>query len=123
MTAASKPTATAAAAVKTFPSVAQGAKPGLKDVADLIKDGTVKNVIIMVRRWGLIGAGNLHLLTAGASYRLVLESARVPECQSRAAAVDMRWQDRFANLWPVFSPDFRSPETGLYANLEKYNLP
>lgn len=23
----------------------------------------------------------------------------------------------------VSSPDFRSPETGLYANLEKYNLP
>ena len=24
---------------------------------------------------------------------------------------------------PVCSPDFRSPETGLYANLAKYDLP
>lgn len=36
---------------KTFPD-AQGGVPQLEDVARLIKDGKVKNVVIMVRRDG-----------------------------------------------------------------------
>ncbi|SCV74328.1 BQ2448_6760 [Microbotryum intermedium] len=68
--------ATPTALAKTFPDVAPGKRPGLKHVAQLIKQGKAKNII------------------AGAGI-------------STAAGI----------------PDFRSPETGLYANLEKYNLP
>ncbi|KDE08321.1 hypothetical protein MVLG_01362 [Microbotryum lychnidis-dioicae p1A1 Lamole] len=71
-------TATSGTSSRTFPDLAPGKKPGLKDVAQLIKQGKVKNVIVMA------GAGI-----------------------STAAGI----------------PDFRSPETGLYANLEKYDLP
>ncbi|KAI5474855.1 hypothetical protein MNV49_002336 [Pseudohyphozyma bogoriensis] len=60
-----------------FPN-AEGGIPQLRDVAELIKDGKVKNVVVMA------GAGI-----------------------STAAGI----------------PDFRSPETGLYHNLSKYNLP
>ncbi|SDA04700.1 BZ3501_MvSof-1269-A2-R1_Chr3-1g05180 [Microbotryum saponariae] len=75
----SSPTsATSGTFSRTFPDLAPGKKPGVKDVAQLIKQGRAKNVIVMA------GAGI-----------------------STAAGI----------------PDFRSPETGLYANLEKYDLP
>lgn len=61
-----------------FPNADQLKGPQLSDVAELIKNGKVKNVIV------LGGAG-----------------------LSVAAGL----------------PDFRSPNTGLYSNLEKYNLP
>ena len=87
----------------TFAARGDGRAPDLSDVAQLIKDGTVQNVVIMVRARRTSDTDFL---------RLAQGSVLLRAC---TCAPGVCWTDRC-------SPDFRSPETGLYANLEKYQV-
>ena len=95
-----------ARANRAFPHLSSTDTPTLKDVARLVEDGKAKRVIVMA------GAG----ISTAAGMCAHLSLAR----RAFAAAWDRR-ADRL--VLAVRSPDFRSPGTGLYDNLQRYDLP
>ena len=104
----------------TFPLRGSDSTPDLSDVAQLIKEGNIKNIIIMVSALSSFAAASGSMLIvvctaqAGAGISTAAGMYFPPACVSsnRPSGSSLRFS----------SPDFRSPETGLYANLEKYQV-
>jgi hypothetical protein len=108
----------------------EGEVPTIEDVAQLIGDGKAKRILIMVSR-----AGQPNVPIARLGLTVVVEligRCRYQYCGRNVSPplsplslppwAQLELTPRLI-LARLPSPDFRSPETGLYANLQKYDLP